>query len=63
MKNGRFLGLVFLVILSSMTKSFAKPFGSLMMPVEFTIENGDFTNSTLNIKKEEIGRASCRERV
>lgn len=35
-----------------MTKSFAKPFGSLMMPVEFTIENGDFTNSTLNVKKD-----------
>lgn len=34
-----------------MTKAVAIPFGSLNMPVQFIIENGDFTNSTVNVKK------------
>lgn len=33
------------------TNAIAIPFGSLNMPVQFVIENGDFTNSTVNVKK------------
>lgn len=34
-----------------MTNAVAIPFGSLNLPVQFVIENGDFTNSTVNVKK------------